>query len=235
MRVPDSVALVRLAAGASILFLISTNSAFLVAQVDDASVPGVEVASIKPTGPYSGRVMLRFMPGGLFQADGITTGVLIQQAYDISDFQISGPAWLEQETYTILAKAPISPRLPTILNLNLTPRAAEEEQMRLRLQSLLKDRFQMTYHREIKEQPQYSLIVAKGGSKLEESLPGQDGPPDRLTLGRGQLVGSSIAIPFLVRELSRRLGRPVIDNTGLRGQYNFKLEWAPDAAELPGG
>jgi uncharacterized protein (TIGR03435 family) len=42
-------------------------------------------------------------------------------------------------------------------------------------------------------------------------------------------------MPFFVRELSRRLGRRVIDNTGLRGQYNFKLEWAPDYAELPDG
>jgi len=110
---------------------------------------------------------------------------------------------------------------------------------------LLADRFQLTLHRETKEQSVYALLVAKNGPKLQESQTkdgqakegtGPRGPMMRM--GRGELSGQGVALDMLTRTLSSQLGRTVIDRTGLKGNFDFKLTWTPDpgqSAGPPGG
>src|SRR5690349_8889926 len=67
---------------------------------------GFDVASIKPSDPATRGMQIGVSPGGMFTAKGVTVKVLVQQAYDIRDFQISGgPGWLDTEKYDIVAKS----------------------------------------------------------------------------------------------------------------------------------
>jgi uncharacterized protein (TIGR03435 family) len=50
-------------------------------------------------------------------------------------------------------------------------------------------------------------------------------------MGRGQFSGQGVQLEMLTRSLSSQLGRPVIDRTGLKGNFDFKLEWTPDPGQ----
>jgi len=111
------------------------------------------------------------------------------------------------------------------------------------MQGLLKDRFKLAFHRETKELPTYSLVVAKGGPKLKaaeiidgggEGGSGGGGRGRQIrTMGRGRFEASGVPVSALANHLSQVLGRSVIDKTELTGDYDFKLEWTPD--ERQGG
>jgi len=125
--------------------------------------PVFEVASVKPAAPQSpgmSRVGIFGGPGtsdpGQARFENVSQRMLLTQAYEVQDYQVSGPAWLESERYDIVAKV---------------PSGATKEQFRLMLQDLLAERFKLTLHRETKELPLYALVVAKGGSKLKEAAP----------------------------------------------------------------
>jgi uncharacterized protein (TIGR03435 family) len=226
-----------------------------------------EVASIKPNKENDHRVMIGMAPGGRFTAHGVTVKQLISMAYGVRDHQLTGlPGWAESERYDISAKpegAPPENAAPP----NRMPSEAEmqtqQEKMRAMMKDLLADRFGLKVHPETKEMPVYALVVAKNGSKLEESKegappivdfggrgpmaggrgPGSDdvrqtrgGPMMRM--GRGQITAQDMRMPMLVEQLSRTLGRNVIDKTGLTGKYDVKLNWTPDESQpaaFPGG
>jgi uncharacterized protein (TIGR03435 family) len=110
--------------------------------------PEFEVASIKLNKSADGRIMV--MPaGGRSTATNIPLQFLIENAYRIKDFQLSGaPSWLLSERYDIEAKAEGTPGYDAMLPM---------------LQKLLEDRLQLKFHRETKELPIYALVVAKTG------------------------------------------------------------------------
>src|SRR5262249_29317761 len=82
--------------------------------------------------------------------------------------------------------------------------------------------------RETRQQQIYELVVDKGGSKLRETADTSRG--EGIGGGNGELLGIAADIPVLTYVLSQRLGRSVIDKTGLTGKYDFKLTWTSDAA-----
>jgi uncharacterized protein (TIGR03435 family) len=194
-----------------------------------------EVASIKPSSPDARGTSLTFQPPNGLQVTNAPLRMVITFAYDIRDFQLSGgPAWIGTERYDILAKAD---RLPGSENVPADPRkmtdqqrTAMQQQMRERVRALLAERFQLVIHRETKDAPVYALVVAKGGSKLQAVQEAADGPVG-LRMGRGQLTGMAAPMPMLANVLSSQLGRPVVDKTGLREKYNFKMEWTPDSSQ----
>jgi uncharacterized protein (TIGR03435 family) len=171
-----------------------------------------EVASIKPSAPDSRGDFSEFLPGGGYRASGATLKTLITQAYEINDYQISGgPAWLDTASFDILAR----PDPP-----------GTGEQIPERLRNLLSDRFQLLIHLETKERPVYALVIAKNGAQLQESAESKS----RMDGRRGWLSGQHVEIPRLASWLSDRVGRPVIDKTGLTGKYSFELKWTPEGA-----
>lgn len=95
------------------------------------------------------------------------------------------------------------------------------------LQALLADRFRLTLHREPRQAPMYSLAVAKNGHKLTRGDPAKCSN----TGGCGfnatptQIVGTSVSMAQFAARLSRSIGITVVDNTGLTGQFDLKLEW----------
>lgn len=185
-----------------------------------------EVASIKPAAPGAHGVRLQITPGGGFVGTNITVKFLIQQAYGVRDFQISGgPSWIGSEHYDINAKA---------------EGTTSADQLKPVIQALLADRFKLTIHRDTKELPMYTLVVAKGGPKLQESAspagppgPGGPGKGGMIRMGRGMINGQQMSMTMFATQLAQQLGRSVTDKTGLSGSYDLKLEWTPDESQSP--
>ena len=206
-----------------------------------ASAPAYEVASIKPDKSGDFRFKIMNTPNGL--SANTTLQMLIRLAYGVEDHQISGgPSWVGKDKYEIEAKMD-SPTADELRKSNEDQNRLEREAM---LQALLADRFKLTLHRETKELPVYSLVIAKNGPKLHQAKPGDTYPngikgPDGRTvvgghliqMGRGQLTGQSLGIAELVHLLSQQLGRTVADKTGLTGNYDFALQWTPDDSQAP--
>ena len=203
-----------------------------------------EVASIKPAaqaGPGPIRMGIQMMPGGGLRANNVSLQLLLTLAYDVRDFQISGgPPWLGSQLYDIQARtgnAPDEPASPDAMrNMSEEQRKTFQEQMRERLRNLLADRFQLMFHRESKEAPVYTLEIAKGGPKFQESKAAGT-TAGRMRMGRGELNGEGVGMDFVVQVLANQVGRTVIDKTGLKGKYDVKLTWTPDGPQGfgPGG
>ena len=181
-----------------------------------------DVASVKlnQTGGDSRRAGTS--PGGTFTATNVTLKLLISRAYGVAEAQIEGgPGWIDTETYDIAAKAD-------------TPLEMSREEVRPCLQALLAERFRLTIHREPKLGAMFSLVgIAKNGPRFKEhSGPGQAGINVSSDSGMAAITGTKTTMTRLADYLSNQAGRPVIDNTGLKGEYDFRVEWAPD--EKPG-
>ena len=201
--------------------------------------PSFEVASIKPNRSGDMRFMIMFRPGR-FTAKGTTLKGLVAIAYNVKDFQISGgPSWTSSERYDIDAKEPDA----FAEQLQKLPPDQRGKQMGLMLQALLRDRFELKVSRATKDLPIYALVVAKNGPKLQEAKPGDTyqngikapdgkpiGQPGMIRMGPGQFIGQGVTMAAIVGTLSQRLGRPVVDQTGLQGNYDITLQWAPDQA-----
>jgi uncharacterized protein (TIGR03435 family) len=202
--------------------------------VDSLARPSFEVASIKPDPIPFSQISIG-KPSGRLVARGIFTKFLIAHAYNVKEFQVlDGPSWISSEQYSIEAKPGDNPKGP-ILSLYLTKRQKEDEEFNLRIQSLLADRFQLRIHKETREEQVYSLVVAKNGPKFKDSKfnesDAEKGRLPGLKMLPSELIGTSVDIRLLAEQLSRRLGRNVIDQTGLNGEYDFDLRWAPDVPD----
>jgi len=213
-----------------------------------AVAPAFEVASIKPNKSDHGVFRMMFAPDG-FSATSVTLQMLIRTAYDVQEEQIPGaPSWFGSEYYDIEAKMDRSVT-DELSKLSEDQRNIERRRM---LRALLSNRFQLTLHRETKELGVYSLVIAGNGSKLQEAKPGDTYPngfkgPDggsgarmfrmgTYVGGAGELAGQGLPIasqvrPSLVGLLTQQLGRPVLDKTGLVGDYDFTLKWRPNGDE----
>jgi len=209
-----------------------------IAQLTQASagpLPSFEVASIKPNRSSDNHVWI-WSEHGRFRATGAKIKFLIEQAYDLKEYQVSGgPSWINSERFDIEAKAE---DVQTEEEEKLPPER-RGEQTRLRIQRLLADRFKLRLGQTTKEMPVYALVVAKNGPKFHEAKPGDTYPngmkgfdgiahPDVLYIGPDELRGQGVAIARLVNMLSEAMGRTVLDRTGLRGAYDFTARWALD-------
>jgi uncharacterized protein (TIGR03435 family) len=187
--------------------------------------PAFEVASIKPADPAASGSSTRTNQGRLTMSN-VTLRRCIMYAYNIHEYQLSGgPDWIDTARYEIAAKVEDGAE-------KLTGRA-NRERMAVMLQTLLADRFKLVVHRETKSMAAYSLTVAKNGPKPElKLLEGTDGSTS--TSFNGRTVTAKTTMDDLAVFLSNVLDRPVVDQTGLKGIYQFKLEWTPDDAHEPG-
>jgi uncharacterized protein (TIGR03435 family) len=190
-----------------------------------APPPAFETASVKPSAPDDMRgATYHFQPGGVEVTNG-TLRAIVQMAYDVQAFQICGAAgWMDSERYDVAAKLASADRPAPAADPQSRIR-----QMRLRLQALLADRFQLQVHRETREIPEYALVPAKNGPKLVESAPAAAPGPSGIRAACGQLSGIRATTANLAYALSRQLRRPVVDRSGLAGAYDFQIEFAPDA------
>lgn len=193
-----------------------------------AQQPEFEAAVVKPN--HSAERMDYGVRGSRLWGRNMSAKGWIEIAYGVRDYQITGPAWISDEKFDIEAK--IGPPY---------------RDTKLMLQSLLADRFQLKLHLTTQESPAYALVIAKTGLKMkpskDQSLWGgdyPDGSPDGRPvtwgspqeLGPGRLLGDAIPMTMFTTLLSDRIGRKVINQTGLTGRYEIDLTWLPDSVQL---
>jgi bla regulator protein BlaR1 len=193
-------------------------------QTQQPAIAEFEVASIKPSDPAARGGSIQ--PGGQrFTASNMPLVGLICFAWDVRDDQLSGvPGWILSQRYDVVAKSG---------NSGTDPRQFLDLQRRS-LQNLLADRFQLKVHRENRERPVYVLTVDKRGLKMKENndLTSDPAPAIRIT-GKGQATAQIVSTAYMAQFLTWLLGRTVLDQTGLKSNYDFKLEWAPDPSFEP--
>ncbi len=195
-----------------------------------------EVASIRsnpPTnfhfGADSGKA--DFSSPEMFRCSKCTLATLIATAFNLQSYQIPGRASLGNNTFEVAAKI---------------PDGATAQQVPAMLQSLLKERFGLTYHFVDKPMKGYLLTVAKSGSKLKESegaarphasTGGQGHSHEGLVSFRGSssFRGGQKTMADLRQIISDHLGLPVDDQTNLNGKYDITLSWSGSAAPSAGG
>lgn len=196
----------------------------LAAQGDPDKKPSFEVASIKPNKNPRGASWSA--SGGRETIIGTTTSVLIRNAFNVHDYQIIGaPSWSDSEYLDLIIQAEGKPT---------------EEESRLMMQSLLEERFAMKAHREIREGPVYRLVLAKKDGTLGPQLVKSDSecgaqPPASLPwainacgmrMGPGEMIMGARTFSDLIGTLESLVDRRIIDETGVTGRFDVKLEYS---------
>jgi len=214
----------------------------LVVNSQAPDTPKFEVASVKVTSPDARVRTCGGGPGtpspGLWRCTNVPLAYVISPAFGFEAYQFSPRESCCQASFDFEAKVPAG---------------ATKAQFRQMLQNLLVERFHFAFHYQEKEMPVFELVVAEKGSRMKPSppdaaLPEQDPwAPPKFTMGddgypvfpeaEGGLAGTNghyrwtaicVSLPEIVRTLSYYLGRPVIDATGLKGNFDFDLKWGID-------
>lgn len=208
-----------------------------------AQSPAFEAATIKPAAPDARGRFISPGPGGGIKVTNMSLKDMIEFAWGLQPFQVSGgPAWLDSVRYDIVAKPEA--------RADGKGRPSENE-LKTMLQALLTDRFQLRVHMETKELPIYALVLSRKDGKLGPDLvetkegscqkfdpnqppprPQPGAPPARICgnmfIGPGQLMMFSHPISELTPLLSRMVERKVVDQTGLKGNYDITLQFPRD-------
>lgn len=234
----------------------------IVALAQQTAPPSFDVASVKvaeqaqpvmgPGGSF--RTVMRGCrkpDPGMVNCSSATMKNLLMQAYGVKNYQVEGPAWIDSDTYDLMAKIPAG---------------VAPEQVPAMLQALLAERFKVVIRKETRSLPAYELSIAKGGPKLKEvdpaevaafnelqqqrakngdsavpppppPPPGGPGAPRPMPMGSMSMMMSSngartlrgkMTMPQLINTLSNQTGRPVVDSTGLKGTYEIELSFMGD-------
>lgn len=189
----------------------------LVSTVALAQAPQFEVASVKPSNADPRSSSGITTGHGRLTAQNVTLKRCIIGAYGIGPQQISGgPDWLDTDRFEIVAKAaePVD----------------DDAVLMTMLQSLLAERFHLTFHRETRSMQTYVLEVAKNGPKLEKSPGGEAATNSSNSNQRGVLEARNTSMDLFAKVLTRQMDLPVVNRTGLDGAFNFKLQWTPENA-----
>ena len=209
-----------------------------------ADTPSFEAASVKPNKSGDRRTAMIFQPGGRLNASNVTLQMLISTAYGtpqpLPNFQIvGGPDWIDDDRFDVVAKA----------SGDIQP--GPDGPLPLMVRTLLKERFGLVAHTETRDLPVYALVMArsdrKTGSQLKSAAvdcaaimargrggqppplpaPGER-PPCGIRLTPGDMVGGGISIAQFAFAISRYVNRPVLNRTGLAGNFDFDLQWTPE-------
>jgi bla regulator protein BlaR1 len=247
----------------------AVNAPKIQAQAENTTIvaPAYKSAWVQPhksVKGVDGPVGIMFGPDR-FTASNATLLGIIGTAYGVQPDLISGaPDWVNTEKYDIDIKLPNSPAEDAPQDAAGSPKIAFDfketdtrgddspkivpdigiQQLQLILQAVLAERFKLTLHRETKDLQVYELLIADGGSKLQESKPddtyangikiADDRPLGKgmMKMGTGELIDQGTTLAGLVEQLSWQLGHTVVDKTGLKGNYDFSLRWAPGPGEV---
>jgi uncharacterized protein (TIGR03435 family) len=214
--------------------IVLTSAACLLGiGVHAQDAPSFEVASVRRNvtdGHYGGGLATP-QPGGRFVGVGVTLKRLIADAYGGRPI-VGGPPWLETDRFDINARAS-GDRSPAQIFEMLKP--------------LLAERFKLLCHTESRDMPVYVMSAVrpdgKLGPKLRESdvkcsdearnyfpraAPRDPPPCGDFRLGARTFTARGMTMSGLADVLRGRVGRAVIDRTGLTAAYDFDIEWSSD-------
>jgi uncharacterized protein (TIGR03435 family) len=176
-----------------------------------------QIVSIKPNRTGDDTSM-KTSPGR-FKAVSVTPHELLLYAFRARDSQlIGGPDWLTKDKFDVEAVTGSSDDL-------------DRTALQPLLQSVFADRFKLKFHHEMRDAPVYSLVIAKGGPRLTaHSGEGEPSAGVRANSGKYIVNARKTTMKSLADLLGRQTDRFVIDNTGLAGEYDFRLVWTELAA-----
>lgn len=162
-----------------------------------------EVAAIRPY--HAGGPRAMEVTPGTVNWRGARLGVFIAWAYSVEEFEVSGPAWISDLRFDISANAATPATIPD---------------MKRMMQTLLADRFKLAIHREQREMSAIVLTLGKGGHKLvENNAPDSPG----FSFGELDLTGNGATLQEMTDFITRQMRIRIIDQTGLTGRYNYRL------------
>jgi len=205
------------------------------AQTVQAKVPPVpempanlafEVATIKPVdpGPHSGR-LIRMENNHSYIATNFTLQMLVAAAYRLNPHEVSGgTGWMRSDKFSIRALTPGREK----------PTGSQQAEM---LRTLLNERFHLKFHWEAKTLAVFVIVAPKGGGKLKTTqYPGEDAVVTSVVYrDHVELPARGATMNDFAAALQRVvLDRPVVDATGIAGQYDFDLSWVPDESQYGG-
>jgi uncharacterized protein (TIGR03435 family) len=228
------------------------------AEPPDPNVPiYFEAASIKQNKEGGGGMGINRAPGGRFTTRNVPVINMIQFSYQLQGYQVVAdkmPDWIRNDRWDIVAKLDSDPPF-------VNP-AAGPDHMMLAMRTFLADRFKLKFRREPREMDIYQLVMARPGGKpgpalkpstdecgqqgvgreVDRAAAQQAGPPRRAdgtiifcgfrqAPGRFELNGMSMAL--FATGISQRVGRQVVDRTGLTGEWAFTMTFAPPAGTPP--
>jgi bla regulator protein blaR1 len=199
-----------------------------------------DVVSIRPYPRNNMMISIRTTPDGI-SVGGMPMHMILREAFGVTNGQLLGePDWVATDRYDVEGKvAPEdAPKLKQLSN----------EQRWTMLLPALEERCNLKFHHETRELTVYMLVIAKGGPKMQLAQPAGNvapsgpmaprsgtvaapSPPPPPPPGPGAgifFAGRSATMESLAHMLSRTLGNPVIDKTGLTGKYDYRLQFAPD-------
>ncbi len=181
-----------------------------------------QTVSIKPSRNSADGTSMHTSPGR-FRAASVTPHELLLYAFGARDSQlIGGPDWLTKDKFDIEA-------------VTGTPDNPDRTTLQPLLQAMFADRFKLKFHRETRDLPVYSLVIAKGSPKLTAHSGG--GEPQagvRASSGKYVVNARKTTMKSFADLLGRQTDRLVIDNTGLAGEFDFRLAWS-DLATVDSG
>jgi uncharacterized protein (TIGR03435 family) len=186
------------------------------------ALPAFEVASLKPNTSGDRWESVSPVTGGRLSAKNVTLAWMLKTAYHVEPFQIAGvPPWGNTERFDVEARA--------------ADGAAKADRIREMLQTLLAERFQLALHRENREQPIYSLVIARNGPKLAKAKHDtcaestmEDPCGGFRIANRSRMWGGTVTVKQFADELTYMMGRMVMDKTGIAGLYDIRVEWTPE-------
>jgi uncharacterized protein (TIGR03435 family) len=193
-----------------------------------------DVASIKPNNSGAVGEQVRFFPpSGRVAMTNVTARRMIINAYQLQDQQLAGgPGWITSEHFDINANSDAA---------NLSPM---DRWMMVR--ALLADRFKLKMHTESRELPVFALVLARKDGQFGEHLkavtpdckappasqpfdPSRPGMCGVIMGGPGRIDLRGVTMDVVAAQLSARVGRLVVNRTGLSGRFDFALDFAPQA------
>lgn len=177
--------------------------------------PSFEVATVNPSRPDTKERGMRVQEGKLSVVN-MPLMDLLTFAFDVHPHQIIGaPAWISSAKYDIKAKAEGEGQ-------------PNGEQLRTMVRKLLADRFHFASHREQRELPLYTVNVAKGGAKISKN-DAKSETTGVIFRGPGSVLFNNVTMDEFCKTLqSAAVDRPVVNQTGLSGKYEFSLVWTPE-------
>ena len=183
--------------------------------------PSFDVATVKPTAPDWGNQGFHSGDGRRIWCDNETAAQIAEFVYGVHPKQIVGaPSWFFDEKWDVDGYPDV-------------PGQPDYKQMQGMYRKLLEERFGMKMHRDKRNMGAYVLTVAKGGPKLSKSVD-QEAMSDTTGLEwnsqRRVLRVTSTTMAEFVQSMNFSMEKPLVDQTGLTGKWDFLLKWRPDTA-----
>lgn len=197
-----------------------------------ATAPAFEVISVKPSAMDSRTAGIGFFtyPGGRVVGNMCKLDYLIQLAFNLQPFQIEGgPGWIHTDRFDLEAKPPAGSKASEARP--NSPKLPPNAEQRAMLQALLEDRFQLRFHRDIREGSVY--LLQRNGKPLglrpaaDPSAYPWVGSVAGAAIARDGMKATNASMQVLVERLSGWLDRPVLDRTNLDGSYDFQYAYPP--------